>query len=130
MVVDIILDPSFATFSSWSHEHTGHTPGDHHHADKHVHSEAGNKCDKQGHHELPEQTDVALGDGINEDNPDSVAMPPKNVVAHKGGFTRERIEEVFLQAGLGELEWSTVGKFEPIHGPNWVELFLATGVAP
>lgn len=121
MVVDIILDPSFATFSSSSYGHAGH-----HHA---VHSEAGNRYDGQGHRELPEQADVALGDGKNED-PDSVAMPPKNVVAHKGGFTRERIEEVFLQVGLGELEWNTVGKFEPIHGPNWVELFLATGVAP
>ena len=127
MVVDIILDPSFTTFSASLHQHAAHARGDHHQADKHVHSEAGNRCDRQGHghRRLPEH--AALGDGKKDDDP---AIPPKNVVAHKGGFTRERIEEGFLQAGLGELEWSTVGKFEPIHGPNWVELFLATGVAP
>lgn len=113
MVVDIVLNPSLSSFWSSSHRHEGAGHGDqyHQHADEHVHNEAGREHDEQLHSE-------------------SFPVPPENVVAHKGGFNRERIEEVFWQAGLREFEWSTVGEFGPVHGQNMVELFLATGVAP
>jgi hypothetical protein len=129
MVVDLILDPSLPKFWSDSYQEGGH--GDHHHqhAGEHVHKEARHEHDEQHHHELSRRGVATPHEGDSTD-PNSFPVPPKNVVAHKGGFNRERIEEVFRQAGLCEFEWNTVGEFEPVRGRNVVELFLATGVAP
>lgn len=76
----------------------------------------------------PSRNSEETGDSTDAD-PDSFPIPPPNVVAHKGGFTRKRIEGVFNDAGLRNFDWNIVGDFEPLHGKTMVQLFCAIGTS-
>ena len=129
MVVDIIFDPtreSFFDVGGHDHDH-GDSSHAHHGGHEHHHHQG------DGHHahgvssagvapKAPEN--AAPADEEDEDFP----IPPENVVAHKGGFTRERIETVFSDAGVSQLDWSILGDFQPLRGKGTVQLFLAIGV--
>lgn len=117
-MIDIIFDPSRKDFFSGGHS-DGH--GHHHHGHDHAHEH-----EHTDHSHEPEQT-PAENDNSEETDPNHFPVPPTNVVAHKGGFTRERIEGVFDGAGLGDFDWSIVGDFEPLRGKTTVQLFCAIG---
>lgn len=130
MVVDLILDPSRI-----GENLPGHGDEDHHHDHMHRHHSheyAHSSPQSHSHHHDQPSAPItgpkpSLIDNEGKD-PDFFEKPPANVVAHKGGFTRETIEKVFLEAGLNiDVDWSILGQFQPLQDVNPVDLFLAVG---
>jgi hypothetical protein len=49
----------------------------------------------------------------------------ENIVAHRGGFSREEIEGAFISAGLTDFEFEIA--FEKVDGGRKLSMFIAVG---
>lgn len=130
MVIDLVLDPSRS-----SEALPGHGVDNHHHDRGHPHHHHGHVPSSTQHHSDHRHQ---AAPSASEDNPSLIdndgqepeffEKPPANVVAHKGGFTRETMEKVFVEAGLNsDVDWSILGQFQPLRDINPVDMFLAIG---
>lgn len=133
MVIDLVLDPSRTSENLPGHGDEDHHHDHAHHHHSHEYTQSSSRSHSHQHHHLHEPSaptpdpklSVIDNDG---QEPELFQTPPANVVAHKGGFTRETIEKVFLESGLNaDVDWSILGQFQPLRDVNPVDMFLAIG---